>query len=60
VQPADWVDVLIACKEPALELIDKKEAPGAVRKAVGIARKSMREPEEILPALLELRGLLRN
>jgi Fusaric acid resistance protein-like len=60
VQPADWVDALVACKQPAIELIDQGETPGAVRKAVGMARKSMREPREILPALLELRESLRN
>ena len=60
VQPADWVDVLVACKQPAIELIDKGETPGPVRKAVGKARKSIREPAEILPALLELRGSLGN
>jgi hypothetical protein len=58
VQPADWVDALMACKEPAIELIEKSETPGSVRKAVGMARKSMREPGEILPALRELRGSL--
>jgi Fusaric acid resistance protein-like len=60
VQPADWVDALVACRQPAIELIDKGETPGPVRKAVGMARKSMREPAEILPALLELRGSLGN
>jgi hypothetical protein len=60
IQPADWVDALVACKGPAIELIEKSETPGPVRKAVGTARKSMRDPGEILPALLELRGSLGN
>jgi hypothetical protein len=60
VHPADWVDALVACKEPAIELIENRETPGSVRKAVGMARKSMREPAEILSALLELRGSLKS
>ncbi|MFC5742371.1 FUSC family protein [Dyella tabacisoli] len=53
-QPADWVDALIACRDPAIALIGKDEMPGNVRRAVGAARKSMREPQEILPALQNL------
>ncbi len=53
-QPADWVDTLIACRDPAVSLIEKGETPGAVRRAVGAARKSMRDPAEVLPALREL------
>jgi hypothetical protein len=54
IQPADWVDALVACQGPAVALIDRGETPGYVRRAVGAARKSMREPAEILPALQEL------
>ncbi|HEY0199806.1 MAG TPA: hypothetical protein VGC19_14930 [Rhodanobacter sp.] len=57
-QPADWVDVLAACREPAVALIDLGAAPGAVRKAVGAARKSLREPVELLPALQNLQHSL--
>jgi hypothetical protein len=58
-QPADWVDTLMACRAPAIELIEKGETPGAVRRAVGAARKAMRDPAEVLPALRELhRSLL--
>jgi Fusaric acid resistance protein-like len=57
-QPADWVDALIACRDPAIALIEKSEQSGSVRRAVGTARKSMREPREILPALQGLRGSL--
>ncbi|AMO95284.1 fusaric acid resistance -like family protein [Collimonas fungivorans] len=53
-QPADWLDTLAACRDPAIALIDKGETPGSVRRAVGAARKSMREPQEILPALQNL------
>ncbi|AMP05075.1 FUSC family protein [Collimonas pratensis] len=53
-QPADWVDTLVACRDLAIALIDKGEAPGSVRRAVGAARKSLREPQDILPALQNL------
>ncbi|MDR3387609.1 MAG: FUSC family protein [Rudaea sp.] len=58
IQPADWVDALLACRDPAIALIEKNETPGTVRRAVGAARKSMREPREILPALKQLQGSL--
>jgi hypothetical protein len=48
------VDTLLACRDPAVLLIEKGETPGAVRRAVGAARKSMRDPAEVLPALREL------
>ena len=57
-QPADWVDALAACRDPAIALIENIEKTGAVRRAVGNARKAMREPTEILPALQALRGVL--
>lgn len=53
-QPADWVDTLVACRDLAIAMIDKGEAPGSVRRAVGAARKSLREPQDILPALQNL------
>jgi hypothetical protein len=55
VQPADWVDTLIRCREPAVALIENGETPGSVRKAVGAARKAMREPQDIQQALQDLR-----
>ncbi|WP_430391592.1 FUSC family protein [Dyella sp. 20L07] len=59
IQPADWIDTLVACKAPAIAVIASGETPGGVRRAVGNARKSMREPNEILPALQALhRSLL--
>jgi Predicted membrane protein len=54
VQPADWVDALVACRDPAIALIESGGAPGSVRRSVGAARKSMREPSAILPALQDL------
>ena len=58
VQPADWVDELIACRGPALALIDRHETPVAARRAIGTARKAMREPREILAALKALESSL--
>ena len=57
-QPADWVDALVGCRDPAIALIVRRETPSSVRRAVGAARKSLREPEQILPALQELRRSL--
>jgi fusaric acid resistance family protein len=56
--PADWIDALIACRAPAAALIDARETPGACRKAVSAARKAVREPGELLPALKALCGSL--
>ena len=57
-QPADWADTLAACLGPAVALIDQGETPGSVRRAIGAARKSVREPAELLPALQDLRRSL--
>jgi len=56
--PADWIDTLLACREPAVAMIERGEVPGAVRKAIGAARKALREPAQIGPALAELRQAL--
>jgi hypothetical protein len=58
IQPADWVDILVACADPAITLIEKGETSIPVRRAVGAARKSIREPGEILRALQKLRRSL--
>jgi fusaric acid resistance family protein len=58
VQPADWIDALAACRAPALALIERGAIPAPVRKALGAARKAMREPAAIGPALEELRAVL--
>jgi len=57
--PVDWVDELMACRAPALALIERGgAAPGAVRKSVGAARLALREPAQIQPALAALRTAL--
>ena len=57
-KPADWIDALAACRAPAVALIARGETPGSVRKAVGAARKAMREPEAVGSALEDLRRAL--
>lgn len=57
-QPADWVDALLACEAPAAPLIDRGEASADVRKAVGAARRALREPGMLLPALQTLQHAL--
>jgi hypothetical protein len=57
-QPADWVDALIACRDPAVALIDSGATPPGVRKSVGAARKALREPKEIPGALRDLQAAL--
>lgn len=54
-QAADWIDALLACADPATELMNYGAVPVDVRKAIGAARKAMREPEQLLPALRQLR-----
>ena len=58
VQPMDWIDALAACEAPVVALARRGETPGAVRKAVGTARKAMGEPAAIGPALGALREVL--
>jgi uncharacterized membrane protein YccC len=58
IQPADWVDTLVACTDPAITRIEKGETSGSVRQAIGAARKSIRQPGEILAALQALRRSL--
>ncbi|MEO8459470.1 MAG: FUSC family protein [Dokdonella sp.] len=53
-QPADWIDALMTCRDPAIALIEKSATPAPVRRAVGAARKALREPDEILSALQDL------
>ena len=57
-QPVDWIAALAACEAPLVALVERGETPGAVRKAVGAARKAMREPAQIGPALAVLRQVL--
>jgi hypothetical protein len=57
-QPAEWVEALVACRDAAIALIEARETPPAVRRAVGTARKAMRTPPDILPALQGLHAAL--
>ena len=58
-QPLAWIDTLAACEAPVLALLARGETPGAVRKAIGAARKAVREPAALGPALDELLAALR-
>jgi hypothetical protein len=59
-QPADWADTLLDCREPAKALIDQGATPGRLRQAVGAARRALREPGTLLPTLRALRDDLRS
>lgn len=58
VHPADWIDALFACRDSAMVLVNEGATPGEVRKGVGAARKALREPETLLPALQALRDVM--
>jgi fusaric acid resistance family protein len=57
-QQADWIDVLNVSRDAAIALIERGDTPTEVRRAVGAARKALREPSTLLQALLELQSLL--
>ena len=57
-QPADWIDALHACTSPAIALLEQGGAPIEVRRSIGTARKALREPEQLLPALRDLHDCL--
>lgn len=57
-QPADWIDAVLACQAPLVALVERGETPGGVRRLVGASRKAMREPTAIGPALAALRQAL--
>jgi uncharacterized membrane protein YccC len=57
-QAADWIDALLGCGDPATVLMAHNAASGELRKAIGTARKAVREPEQLLPALRQLQGSL--
>ena len=57
-QPADWIDALQACQTPAGRLIEAEQAPVAVRTALGVARKALREPVALTTALHDLQATL--
>lgn len=54
VQPADGIDTLVACREPAIALIGAGETPSTPRKAVGAARNAIRHPSALSTALSEM------
>lgn len=58
VQPADWIDALWSSHAPATSLIEQGRAPPEVRRAIGAARKALREPDSLLPALQHARHAL--
>ncbi len=58
-QPLAWIDTLAACEAPVLALLARGETPGAVRKAIGAARKAVREPAALGAALDALLAALR-
>lgn len=58
-QPADWIDALHACIDPAIVLLEQGTAPPVeVRRSIGAARKALREPDQLLPSLRQLRDCL--
>ncbi|MEO8802096.1 MAG: FUSC family protein [Rudaea sp.] len=54
-QPADWIDALVQMRFNALNLIESGVRPAEVRRAIGAARKCLREPTALLQALQALR-----
>ena len=57
-QPADWIDALAGCRASTVALIEQGATPGNVRRAAGVARQALREPERLLDALKALRDSL--
>jgi hypothetical protein len=58
VQPADWIDLLLACRAPAHALIERDATPADVRRAIGAARKSLVDAGQVAPALRALAAAL--
>ncbi|MET0231864.1 MAG: FUSC family protein [Rhodanobacteraceae bacterium] len=56
--PAEWIDALCACRDPALALVDSRETPRASRTAIGAARRALRDMQGLESALAELRSAL--
>ena len=50
--------MLFRSRAPAVALIERGHAPGGARKAVGAARKALREPQALGAALEDLRRSL--
>lgn len=58
-RPADCIEVLLDCREPASRLIEQGRAPASVHQALRQARRSLREPDTMLAALQQLQASLR-
>jgi len=56
--PAEGIDALSACRAPAVALIDARATPAASRRAVGAARRALRDNEGFETALSELHSTL--
>lgn len=56
--PSDWIEALNDCVAPALAMMASGHASGEARRAAGAARRAVREPDELLPALRTLRAAL--
>lgn len=57
-QPADWIDATLACQGPARERIEQHQTSSEIRRAVGMARRSLREPATLSWALMALLATL--
>ncbi|WP_237657025.1 FUSC family protein [Agreia sp. COWG] len=57
-EPADWIDTLTSCETSAVALIKAGSASDSVRHAVRSARRSLKEPSELQPALERLKTKL--
>ncbi len=55
IQPADWIDTLSDCTAPASTRITQRAIPPTLRSELGKARRVLREPAAILPALQALK-----
>jgi hypothetical protein len=58
VQPAEWIELLLACRAPAHALIEREATPADVRRAIGAARKSLVDAGQVAPALRALAAAL--
>ncbi|MGH8213423.1 MAG: hypothetical protein ACREPP_09375, partial [Rhodanobacteraceae bacterium] len=57
-QAADWADILRACRDDAVALIESGAVSGDVRHALGAARQALRDPAALLSALIEFKKVL--
>jgi len=56
--PADWIDALVACRDPAVALIESGATPADARRAVGAARKALLDVDTLPAALGALHDTL--